>query len=573
MQSSPNIFNFKLYLLPLILVLCFFSQLVVSDTKSIGPARAITEVLATKHLSFLNHPDFSVYSRDLQQLYQQNRNQLFWLGQDRPEKNLNDALNVLSNAAADGLLAANYDAGRLRLKIQQTASFPETDIQSLAAYDVALSVSLLRFMRDLHSGQVDPRSLNYPLGFGAKSTFDFVTVLRAHADHQNIADLPLDLAPDIKQYKELKLALVDFRQQATLPPRIKLLFPKSLHPAESDQQLPELRQRLLEMGELTAEQIANVPSEFQTLYDDTTVAAVMRVQQQQGLTADGVLGKQTAALFNKTVEEKIALIELAMERLRWMPKLPQGRQILVNIPAFQLTALNSPNDEHGLHMKVVVGKYPDNQTPILWEQMRYLEFMPFWNIPKSILDKEISPKMRTSGNYLSTQQIELIENSSVEEEIDADGNVISIVKHGAVRARQRPGDKNPLGRVKFIFPNKADVYMHDTPAHGAFNRDRRDLSHGCVRVAEADKLAEFVLEEEVGWNKEAIAQAMSAQKTQRVSLKKSIPVMFFYSTAFVGQDHRTQFYPDIYGYDEVLRGAISKTNSKILAVKAPNNNG
>jgi len=573
MQSSSNIFKFKPFLLPVLLVSCFYSQPVVSGAKDNSTGKAIAEILATKHLSLLRHPDFSFYGRELQQLYQQGAKRLLWLAKDRPEKNLNDALDVLSNAAADGLSPANYDAEHLRLAIQQAASLPEADTQTLAAYDVALSVSLLRFLHDLHNGQVDPRSLNYPEGFGAKSAFDFVAEIKKHVDQQNIAELPLDLAPDIKQYQQLKLALVDFRQQASLPPRTKLAFPKSLHPAENDVQLPELRQRLLEMGELTAEQIADVPGESQTLYDETTVAAVMRVQQQQGLSADGVLGKQTAAFFNQTVEEKIALIELAMERLRWMPKLPQGRQILVNIPAFQLSALNSPNDEHGLYMKVVVGKYPDNQTPILWEQMRYLEFMPFWNIPKSILDKEIAPKIRASGSFLSKQQIELIESSTIQEEIDADGNVISTVKHGAVRARQRPGDKNPLGKVKFIFPNKADVYMHDTPSHGAFNRDRRDLSHGCVRVAEADKLAEFVLEDQGGWDKDAIAQAMSAQKTQRVSLKKSIPVMFFYSTAFIGQDNRTQFYPDIYGYDEVLRGAISKANNKILAVKNPSTNG
>jgi len=573
MQFSLIFFKFKPFLLPLVLISCLFSQQVISETKESGAGRAIVGLLAGKHLSWLRQPDFSVYSRELQQLYQKNGKRLLWLGKDRPEKNLNDALDILSNAAADGLSPANYDAERLRIAIQQAASLPEGDLQSLAAYDVALSISLLRFVHDLHSGQVDPRNLNYPLGFGSKSAVDFVAVIKNHVDQQNIAELPLELAPDIKQYQQLKLALVDFRQQATLPPRNKLAFPKSLHPADSDLQLPELRQRLLEMGELTAEQIAEVPSESQTLYDEMMVAAVMRVQQQQGLTADGVLGKQTAALFNQTVEEKIALIELAMERLRWMPKLSQGRQILVNIPAFQLLALNSPNDEHGLYMKVVVGKYPDNQTPILWEQMRYLEFMPFWNIPKSILDKEIAPKMRASGSYLSKQQIELIQSSTIEEEIDADGNVISTVKHGSVRARQRPGDKNPLGKVKFIFPNKADVYMHDTPSHGAFNRDRRDLSHGCVRVAEADKLAEFVLEDQGGWDKDAIAQAMSAQKTQRVSLKKSIPVMFFYSTAFVGQDNRMQFYPDIYGYDEVLRGAINKANSKILAVKSPSTDG
>jgi len=283
------------------------------------------------------------------------------------------------------------------------------------------------------------------------------------------------------------------------------------------------------------------------------------LQQQQGLNADGVIGKQTLAILNQTATEKINLIELAMERLRWLPEQPDGPLIIVNIPAFQLWALNAPDEQNPLNMKVIVGKALKNQTPMLWEEMKYLEFNPYWNIPKSIMDKEIMPKMLTDYEYLSNQDIELIDRTAADDDEEYLDNVIDNIKHGRVRARQRPGKKNPLGRVKFIFPNKADVYLHDTPSRGAFNRDRRDLSHGCVRVAEPEKLAEFVLDSQEGWDKQAIQQAMASPKTQRVSLKKSIPVLFFYTTAFVDQDHKPRFYPDIYGQDALLRSALNKT--------------
>jgi murein L,D-transpeptidase YcbB/YkuD len=263
-----------------------------------------------------------------------------------------------------------------------------------------------------------------------------------------------------------------------------------------------------------------------------------------------------------TPREKIVLIELAMERMRWQPEPPAGPLIMVNIPAFQLWAFNSPDDANVLSMKVVVGKAPENQTPILVDRMQYLEFMPYWNIPKSILDKEILPKIQAGKNSLSSQEIELVQRFADETGDEAD-NILDDLKNGRVRARQLPGKNNPLGKVKFIFPNKDDVYMHDTPFRSGFLRDKRDLSHGCVRVADAGKLAEFVLgDQQLGWDKKAIEEAMSAPKTQRVSLKKTIPVLFFYSTAYAGQDSKLRFYPDIYGYDAILQGALKKAPIK-----------
>ena len=519
----------------------------------------IAALLAGKQRSLLQDADFVRYQKELSQLYRANAMQLLWAGPGGSEKNLNDALQVLSNAEADGLNPLNYEAERLQHYFRQLAARPDTDLQTLASYDMALSLALLSFMHDVHNGRIDPRGFNYPPPFGGKAVLDAVPVLKKHIEQQNLTELATAVAPKINQYQQLKFALGYYRQQAELPVPADLAFTKALHPGEYDPLLPALRQRLQDLGELPVAEAAPAAG-AETRYDEASAAAVMRLQQQQGLHDDGVIGKQTQALLNLKPKEKIALIKLALERLRWLPKQPDGRLILVNIPAFQLWAFNSADDQNALTMKVVVGKAGDTPTPILWEEMNALEFMPYWNIPKSIMDKEILPKLKTNKNYLASQDIELVARYLADaEEAQAD-NADAGLQHGILRARQRPGKKNPLGKVKFIFPNKADVYMHDTPGHGAFNRDRRDLSHGCVRVAEPEKLAEFVLSAQNGWDKQTIEQAMTGPKTQHVILRKAVPVVFFYNTAYAGQDNKLRFYPDIYGYDEQLQSAINKSN-------------
>lgn len=557
---SKKLFKPGPYLFPAVVLLYLFSQPAITDNRKTGVSQTIESLLASGSHPLLQEADFSQQGKELIRLYSINAQQMIWLGEGRSEKNRNDALEILGNAASDGLNPLNYDTENLRVYFRKAAE--ETDIQSLASYDLALSISMLRFLHDLHMGRIDPHSFKYPAEFGSKPATDFATVLKRHIDQQNITELPQELAPKIKQYQQLKQALAFYRQQTGSTPRSKLQFAKSLRPGESDPQISELRQRLRDLGELTPEQIA-VTGDAENVYDEVTVAAVIHLQQQQGLHADGVIGKQTQALLNLTPAEKIALIELAMERIRWLPETPEGPLIIVNIPAFQLWAFNSLNDQNVLNMKVIVGKSEKNQTPVLLEEMKYLEFMPYWNIPKSIMDNEILPKLQTNNDFLNTQDIELVDRSADDDPEDAD-NIIDDIKHGRLRARQLPGGKNPLGRVKFIFPNKADVYLHDTPSHGAFNRDRRDLSHGCVRVAEAEKLAEFVLGKQEGWDKLAIQKAMQGPKTKRVSLKKSIPVLFFYSTAFADQDNKLHFYPDIYGYDQQLQNILNKSANKLL---------
>jgi murein L,D-transpeptidase YcbB/YkuD len=554
--------------------LYFFSLSASTDNTDTNTSRALIKLLNSNQHPLLQQTDFSHQTNDLTKLYRFYAMQPIWLGKDRSEKNLNDALTILMNANTEGLNPVNYDAEQLHHYLQSVQVQSEIDAQTIAAYDLAVSISLLRFAHDLHSGRVDPRSFNYPLAFSTKSTLNTPALIKSAIDQNSIDTLPQALAPKIKQYSLLKQALALYRQQSDTKPHINIEFHNSLHPGDRDPQLPEMRSRLLEMGQLSAEELIAIDAS-ETLYDDVTKTAVMRLQKQQGLNADGFIGKQTLALLNQTAKEKIALIELAMERLRWLPKQPEGRQIIVNIPAFQLWAFNSVEDDNPLTMKVVVGKAKENQTPVLWEEMKYLEFMPYWNIPRSIMDKEIVPKIQTNNDYLNSQDIELVENKVADdEEYDAEElDVAHHLKHGYIRARQRPGKKNPLGKVKFIFPNQADVYLHDTPGRGAFSRDRRDLSHGCVRVAEAEKLAEFVLENQSGWDKQTIQQAMIGPKTKRVSLKNTIPVLFFYTTAFAGQDNKLRFYPDIYGYDQQLQSALNKSANQPLLSKTSATDG
>lgn len=571
--SPVNLLRFKRLsaLLSAIMALWLYSDLAQANRIDTSMNAALSALLNSKQHPLLQQRDFSRDSNALTRLYRAKGMQPIWLGKNRSEKNINDVLALLNNADKDGLNPINYDAQALHHYIRLALEQTELSAQTLASYDLALSISVFRFCHDLEIGRIDPRNFNYPAPFGTKSASNIEDIVKTHIDQENIDTLPDVLAPKLKQYQLLKQALDYYRHQTETIPRY-FNFSIALHPGEHDPQLPEMRLRLLEMGQLTQEEMAG-SADAETLYDDIAKTAVMRLQQQQGLNADGFIGKQTQALLNQTAKDKITLIELAMERLRWLPKLPEGRQIFVNIAAYQLWAFDSPDDENPLSMKVVVGKSKENQTPILWESMRYLEFMPYWNIPRSILDKEIMPKIQSDGGYLNKQSIQLVDSGADEGDDPNDSNAMHQLKHGFLRARQMPGNKNPLGKVKFIFPNKDDVYLHDTPSRGAFSRDKRDLSHGCVRVSEAEKLAEFVLKNQQGWDKQTIQQAMTGDKTQRVSLKTSIPVMFYYTTAYAGQDNKLRFYPDIYGYDEQLQSAINKSANQQLITNPVRNDG
>lgn len=259
---------------------------------------------------------------------------------------------------------------------------------------------------------------------------------------------------------------------------------------------------------------------------------------------------------------RIHQLELALERLRWISDLADEPFILVNIPMFELTAWRSPSAPGAPEFRtgVIVGKALDTETPALVEEMRYLVFQPYWNIPASIAKAEILPALeRDRGDYLVKNNMEIVEGQSDDAApVPASGRALKQIEEGVLRIRQRPGPRNALGPVKFIFPNDANVYLHGTPAQELFDRARRDFSHGCVRVEDPGALAEWVLREDPEWDRVRIEEAMLDRHaiSLRVNLPRPLTVVLFYSTAFVEADGTVRFARDIYRHDQQLDQAL-----------------
>jgi murein L,D-transpeptidase YcbB/YkuD len=531
---------------------------IVSQPPGIAPE--VTAIIAAKQHPYLMLSSFPNRTDDLESLYKASNYQLLWLGNKNTEKNIADALGLLTNAAAQGLNPKNYDTETLQQKLQPALTLKADSYKELALYDTALSISLLRFLHDLHYGRVNPQGINFNLKLREKKLIDLPLLITNSLAQNTLAELPLSVEPKLRQYQKLKQALADYRQLASKVAPFKLDVKETLHPGKNHPQIAELRQFLTAIGDLPEDKTLN-SAENSTLYTDAIATGVKTFQKRHGLNADGQIGKGSVAALNTPLSYRVTQIELAMERLRWLPELNTGASIIVNIPAFQLWAFDSIDqaDADIVNMRVVVGNALKTKTPVLMAEMHFIDFMPYWNVPYSIIKNEILPKLIHNNNYLDKENMELVSVfRDGERPTELNQETMNLLKEGKLRVRQRPGGKNALGRVKFIFPNKDDVYLHDTPSSGLFSKSRRDLSHGCVRVANPQKLAEFALKNQDNWNADTIHQAMNTPKTKRVILKKPIPVLFFYATAFFDQYDNLEFYPDIYGHDTVLLGALSK---------------
>lgn len=518
-----------------------------------GVAGEINGLITTKQHPYLSLSSFANRAEDLNTLYKSSNYNLLWLGSANAEKNINEALKLLSDASSNGLNSINYDAQSLQEKLPVALALAPTDYKNLALYDTALSIALLRFSHDLHYGRVNPQGIDFNLKLREKLV-DLPALLQTHLAQGTLANLPLAVEPKLKQYSKLKLSLATYRLLAQQEPELHLHVSHSVHQGESLAQSDSLRRFLRMVGDLPENSSDSAKS---GRYSSDLVAGVKKFQQRHGINPDGILGGATVTALNVPLKQRVEQIELAMERLRWLPELSTGKSIIVNIPAFQLWAFD---DIEQLNvdmptMRVVVGKALKTQTPILMAEMRFVDFMPYWNVPYKIVNEEIVPKLLQNPGYLDAENMELVKDGKP---VGFTGGAISLLKQGSMGIRQRPGKKNALGKVKFIFPNRADVYLHDTPASSLFSRSRRDFSHGCVRVAHPERLAEFVLKEQAGWDTDAIQKAMKMTKSQRVFLKQPIPVLFFYTTAFFDQDDKLAFYSDIYGHDTVLLEALKK---------------
>lgn len=476
-----------------------------------------------------------------------------WFVAARPTDDALVALDVLGNAQSQGLHPEDYQAAELIQAVRLAAQQPMGE-HTLAELDLQLTSALERYLSDLVLGRLSPAVLKHRFKAPEVGQFDarayIVEARRAGRLHEALRDAQ----PRTPMYESIRTVMNAYRAmgdhpawQVPLPP----LPARSLKPGQTYEGLYLVAARLAALGDLPATTAASVH------YDGELVAGVRRFQKRHGLEVDGVLGPATFAALNVAPAQRVEQMALTLERLRWTPLMHAPRMIVVNVPEFILRAyeLKGHDVQLDLEMRVVVGRALDTRTPIFLEDMRFIEFSPYWNIPRSIARGETLPRLRRDPGYFSQQGFEFVTKEG--RVVGAlSGEAIDAVQRGEWRIRQRPGPRNALGAIKFIFPNDQNIYLHHTPAPELFARARRDFSHGCIRVEEPVQLAEFVLRNQPEWTRERIVEAMNGGTSRTLRLDQQIPVLIAYSTVVVKDGGKVHFLPDIYEQDARLKEAL-----------------
>jgi murein L,D-transpeptidase YcbB/YkuD len=495
-------------------------------------------------------------TRDLWTLYDGEPDRLVWFEGTRPLPTIEGALAAIGEAGVYGLDVDDYDAATLQVLWADLRARPALPAQR-AQFDVALSAAAARLLTAVHLGRVDPDVLRWKYA-GPHKRIDRIALLRDARLGRGLGDVLRGLEPTVSHYVRARAALATYRQLADAgePAAAPALPPgqRKLVPGQAWTGVPQLAARLRAVGDLVAE----TPG-ASTQYTGPLVDAVKRFQTRHGLESDGVIGAGTLKAINVPLAARVRQIELAMERMRWLPLLTDQRNVFVNVANFRLWASDPLGKGDPLRMNVVVGKSLDHETPIFIERLEYIVFRPFWNPPRSILLDEILPKARKDPGYMARHQYEIVASGADDAPaLPSSVENLDKVTAGRLFLRQRPGTSNSLGLAKFIFPNDENVYMHGTPTRGTFARARRDASHGCIRLEDPAALAAWVLRDQPEWTRARIDQAMAGDVPVRVSLREPMTVVLFYDTVHVSRQGVVFFMDDIYGHDAELDVALRR---------------
>ena len=458
-------------------------------------------------------------------------------------------LEVLSAAEDYGLRSRDYALPFTDEQVRRAIA-PDTEAALRARFDDALTSSVGKFLSHVQFGRVSPRSLGFDLPVAKQP--DPKALAREIASAADVRQAIADREPRARPYRLLKQALAGYRKLADTP-LPKLPSPKrSVRPGDAYPEAPLLRELLYALGDYRP--AASTGKNDTQVMDEELTAALKRFQARHGLEVDGILGPRTHAALSTPIAERIRQIELTLERWRWTSVMARP-DIVVNIPHFMLYALPRKEGDETIEMRVVVGQaVPRMRTPIFTAQMTHVVFQPYWDIPRSIVLRELLPLIRKDPKYLERNHMEIVRGPRDDSPVvPATPEAIEQLAAGQLRLRQRPGPINALGPVKFMLPNPYNVYLHATPATQLFDRARRAFSHGCVRVSDPARLAEYVLKNaRETWDAARIEEAMCGTKTFRVDLVEPLTVMMFYGTAAATETQGVLFAEDLYGHDRKL---------------------
>jgi len=456
-----------------------------------------------------------------------------WTRNGRPTAQATALIALFESAESKGLRSTDYGAGQWNGRLSDLSSDA-----AQARFDYAMTSSLVRYAKDVRQGRINnsrEESLYYPAFVQRAATGDAAAVVAS-------------IEPQTAEYRRLVSALASYRRIAAADAETLPVVTK-LKAGDDYAALPKLAAKLRLYGDLAAD--ARVEG---TKYDGAVVGAVKHFQTRHGLEPDGVIARATFAQLNTSAAQRVQQIEVALERVRWTPVV-EGPAIIVNIPEFKLRAVGATE----LEMRVVVGKAAGHKTPVFDGDLKHVVFRPYWSVPPSIQRNEIAPKL--SASYAAKHNYEIVDDSG--RVVGVTDETVRRVRNGSLSVRQKPGTANALGLVKFLFPNDNNVYLHSTPQQALFARARRDFSHGCVRVEDPVKLAEWVLREKPEWNEEKIRATINGRKDDvYVKLEDPITVKITYHTVVPQPNGDVHFYDDIYGHDAKLIASLAPAAPK-----------
>ena len=544
-RKSCRNFHKCLILLMTISALIFFYSCSnnSNESKAISksPQPILDSVYIVKYLSA--SPGFKEHMIWAKKFYSERAFKLGWFKDNQIVPKANQMLNILKKSGEEGLNPKDYQIknfDQLFADLKASAKGSAKFFALEKEIDVALSATYFAWASDYYRGTVVPTE-NKAIEWDVKSNKiklhkALMTVLGERESKYPYADFQ----PLHPEYTRLKAALANYRKIKAAGGWPSIPAGTKIKPGDNSPAVNILYKRLIG---------SSADTTTHTIYDATLASAVKQFQTQNGLKADGALGPETIKLLNISVDQRIKQIILNMERWRWIPKKFEPDYLLVNIPEYKLHVFEKGAEK--MTMKVIVGKTL-NSTPVFSDRLESVVLSPYWNVPMSIIQKELAPKLISNPDYLEHLDMEII---------TAKGTLVSpsSIKWSSVNEsnfkyilRRRPGPKNDLGDVKFIFPNSMDIYLHDTPNDELFNQTKRGFSHGCVRVEKPIELAEYLLRNKPGYDKSTILDIISQRKEKHVALKQKLPVYLVYFTAWADESGQVYFRDDIYGHDKTL---------------------
>jgi murein L,D-transpeptidase YcbB/YkuD len=484
-----------------------------------------------------------------------------WIDDDLGLADASSFLPALRLVAEDGLNPENYHLRAIESLLAEVKEAkgkkpPAVRPEALADLEMLLTDSFLLCGSHLVHGQVNPETIQSEWFIKGRYQ-DLAAALEKGLVDKSIPAALDSLRPSHAVYKGLKKAFQTYRIIVEAGGWPAFTPGPSLKRDDRDLRVAELRRILLKMGDL-----GTYDEDDPSVFDDRLEEAVKAFQMRHGLDIDGVVGKRTGAALNVPAERRILQILANLERWRWITQDLGEKFILVNVADFRVGVVDG--DREVMSMAAIVGR-TYRRTPDFSGRLAYIEINPAWTIPPKIAREDVLPKIKNDPEYLKEKGIRVFDDwTAGAREIDPKSVDWSQVSARSLpfKFRQDPGPKNSLGRIKFVFPNKFDVYLHDTPDRGLFSRAARDFSSGCIRVEKPVDLAEYLLRDVAGWNREKILAAVESTESRVIRLNNPLNVHLLYWTAWLADDGRPHFREDIYLRDAALYRALGQTSAE-----------